>query len=208
MEPEITQDSRRPLAPLGIFVGMFIWPRQTVRAILNSGPSKLVTIILVVVSGARSGVLRGLNDHYEDALKPLSTALASAMAARAVGSMVGFLLLGWMYYAIGQAFGGSGRLGDIYHGFARTLIPTFLGFAPLAAMVALASIGQAHSPAYLGIVLVYIALMVWSMVSLIRGLAEAHRFSSWASLGTFTLCAVIFVVIVFVIAFVVMAISP
>lgn len=184
-------------SPISIFFRMFIWPRQTTRAMLVAGPSWAVTVLLVMASGARSGLHHGLDRHLEEPYPPLATALAMAIVGRMFGSLFGFFVFGWLYYGIGRALGGAGSLPAVYHAFARGLIPSLLAAAPLGVMIALASMGQAHGPAYLASVLVYIVILAWSIVSLIRALAEGHRYSSWASLGAFILSGVVVFVVVF-----------
>ncbi len=199
--PSPSEGPRR-LSPIKIFLGMFIWPRQIIRALLDAGPLWSVTLLLTVVSGARSGVQNGLEKHFEEPTIALGMALATAVVGPMLGSLVGFFLFGWVYYGVGKALGGTGSQSDVYHAFARTLIPSFAGFVPLGVMVLLVASGQAHTAAYLGMVLLYMAILVWSMVSLIRGLAEAHRFSSWRSLAAFVLCALLFVIAIFAVVMV------
>ncbi len=195
------------LSPIGVFLGMFIWPRRITRALLDAGPLWVVTILLTMVSGARSGVDNGLEKYLEDPDITLGAALATQIAGRIVGSLFGFFLFGALYFAIGRALGGTGRQSDVYHGFARALVPSFAAFLPLGAMVVLVANGQGVTPLYLGMVLVYLTILIWSMVSLVRGLAEAHRFSSWRSLAAFVLCMLVFVIVIFAIVMVIAAIG-
>lgn len=207
MTTDVTSELPHRISPVRVFLGMFIWPRQIIRALLDAGPLWSVTVLLAAISGARSGVQNGLEKHLEEPGVALGMALATAVVGRTLGSLLGFFLFGWVYYGVGRALGGTGNQSDIYHGFARCLIPSFAGFVPLGVMVLLASNGQAHTPAYLGMVLLYMVILTWSMVSMIRGLAEAHRFSSWRSLAAFVLCAVLFVVAMFALVMVVAAVG-
>ena len=86
-----------PRTPLGLFVGIFITPRQTVRAILDGGPSVGATIGLAMLGGAVSGFDNGIEHHLEEGT-PLGLALGTSSAAGAVGGLIGFFLFGWMYW--------------------------------------------------------------------------------------------------------------
>lgn len=195
---------RKP-SPLEVFVGMFIWPRQIIKALLDAGPLWSVTILLAGIAGARSGIQNGLEKHIEEPGITLEMALATSVVGQVLGGLVGFFLFGWVYYGVGKSLGGTGRQSDVYHAFARCLIPSFAGFFPLGVMLVLASSGQEITPAYLAMTLLYLVILIWSTVSLIRGLAEAHRFSSWRSLAAFVLCALVFVIAIFAVVMVVAA---
>jgi hypothetical protein len=192
------------LTPMGIFVGIFIKPRQTVRAILSSGPSVAAAVGLALLGGAVSGFDGGLDTHLEDAT-PLATALVAGTMGGAIGGLIGFFIFGWMYCLVGRLLGGSGTQWDIYHGLGWTQIPSITGIVPLIGLAVLAANGQADTPAYLAVTLAYLVVLVWALVSMIRGLAEAHQFSSWASLGTTILCAIIAVAVILGVVFGIMA---
>lgn len=191
----------------GVFVGMFLTPRRAVRALLDGGPSVGGTIVLAMIAGVVSRFDNGIQHHLETET-PMGLALTSAALGGGILGLIGFFLFGWMYRLIGRLLGGSGSQWDIYHALAWTRIPSIVGIVPLIAMAMMVSQGQVDTPPYLGALLMYLGLLVWGAVSAIRGLAEAHRFSSWRSLATAAICAIILVGIVFAFFFTLMVVLP
>ena len=205
--PSPSKGPHSSLSPIKTFLGMFIWPRQIIRSLLDAGPLWSVTLLLTVISGARSGIQNGLEKLLEDPRVGLGVPLATAVVAPMIGSLIGFFLFGWVYYGLGKSLGGAGSQSDVYHAFARGLVPSFAGFVPLGVMVLLAGSGQAHTAAYAGMALVYVVILIWSSVSLIRGLAEAHRFSSWRSLAAFIVCFLLFIIVILAVVMVIAAVG-
>lgn len=195
----------RRLSPVRIFVGMFITPRQTVRAMLDRGPSVGATIGLAILGGAVSGFDNGLDNHIEDAT-PLATALFAGTLVGSIGGLLGFFLLGWMFFAIGRMLKGTGSQWDVYQGLAWTRIPAIVGIVPLIAMAALAGNGQVGTTSYMVALLVYMFVLLWSIVTGVRGMAEAHQFSSWRSLAAWLICGLIIVLVVFLVVMILSAI--
>ncbi len=136
------------------------------------------------MSGSVSGLGNGYLDYTDDIEDSLAALLVAGALTGALAGLLGTFIVGALYYSIGKWIGGKGTLWD-----------------PLTSLVVLAYAGHVGTMFILPSMLVYLAVLVWSLVISVPGMAEAHQFSSWRSLATWLLCGLFLTIVVFAVVF-------
>lgn len=194
-----TGDKSRPspVRPLFPWLSVWLWPRRTVRQIVNGNPRYGVAVIIILaglVRGLGTAQGGGVGDTVE-----LSTILVLAAVLGPLGWLVwvyvGAALLRW----IGGWLGGEAEAEEVRAALAWTSVPTIYMLPAWLVMIGLfgadlfaSAIPRLQASPLLALPLLSFGLLdlavaFWSQVLLILGLAEVHRFSFWRGLGTWVL---------------------
>ncbi|TYP72362.1 YIP1 family protein [Paenibacillus methanolicus] len=168
---------------LNPWLTIWIRPRATIRAYLDSAQPERHLVPLSIVAGIISAIVEySTNPRLQD-MPPVALAIA-AMISGAVGGIIGIYFFGWLIAKVGGWVGGQGRSREIRTAILRgNYMP-----AILAAIVSIPNLmipgGSLFSLLFGGLTIV---LGIWMLGISILSIAEAHQFSVWKSL----LCGII-----------------
>ncbi|MFC4101283.1 YIP1 family protein [Paenibacillus xanthanilyticus] len=168
---------------LNPWLAIWIRPRATVRAFLDSAQPQRHLVPLSIVAGIMSAIVEySTNPRLQD-MPPVALAIA-AMISGAIGGILGVYFFGWLIAKVGGWIGGQGQSWEI-----RTAI--LRGNYMPAILAGVVSIPNLMTPGGTAIGLFFggltIVLGIWMLGISILSIAEAHRFSVWKSL----LCGII-----------------
>lgn len=181
---------------------IWIYPRQTIREILNYNPRYLV-IPLALLFGFANGLERTMSMNMGDKYHSIVLILFIFVVGP-LGGLVAVYLNGAIFSWVGRFFGGRGSQEKIRAALAWSSIPRSM-ILPVS-LIHLAVFGteefsmitprfdamMEHSTASFvilgiityGTVIFGIVTWVWSGVLMINCIAEVHRISAWRSLAT------------------------
>ncbi len=175
---------------------MTIWlrPRATMRAVLDRNPERLV-LVLGVLWGFAVSVDTAMAKSPGDRLTvPLILALAAIFAPST--GLAALYIMGLFLTWAGRLIGGQGKARELRAAFAWSSIPRIASLLLLLPAVLLFGSDlftsetpylDAHPALYPLFYLYLLAsagLAGWGIVTFIKCVAEAHRFSSWRALLT------------------------
>lgn len=189
------------------WVNIWIHPRKTLRAILNSDPKKII-IWIALLSGLLSGFAYLLSLWTEFPQKQLFHKAAFTLAVLVVAALVNLLFLyfgGWLYKLTGSWLNGRGSFTDLKCALGWSNYP-FMAFSIFNILYFLSS-----SFPWLQVILslCMIVLMIWGFIIYISLISEAHQFVTWwKGLLTFAIAVVLLSVTFLILALLVPLLSP
>ncbi|MHC4079726.1 MAG: YIP1 family protein [Planctomycetota bacterium] len=188
-----------------------IWglPRATMRQIIATESTRLVPVLAMV-----AGVLEFLSQASSQSvgdLIPLEMLLAAGIPAAMIGGLVFLFVAGALVTITGRWLGGSGHAWEVRAALMWGQVPALsMGLLLIPALVIMGGEAFTSAPTLnvqpgLALLLVGmdVALVVggvWAAVTLLKCVGEAHGFSAARAFWSLVLAAVVFVVIVAMIA--------
>ena len=174
------------------WIGMWVRPRETIRAILSYNKSYLL-ILLYWLYGFPLILQFAQNISLGDKLSAgaiLGIAAVGAIALGFIGMNLGAALFTWT----GRWIGGSGSFQDIRAAVAWSSVPNVIAIAIWLIQLgvfgnkifslsffAMPLVGMELTITYLCSI-ISIVIMVWGIVILLKAIAEAQQFSAWKAL--------------------------
>ena len=180
-----------------------VWtaPRKAVRSAITNNKAQLA-FILAMIFGITSFFDRAIGRNLGDTF-PFLLVLVMTLVGGAIGGLLGWWILSGISFFIGKWLGGTGTYEEMKIAVGISYIPVALtGVLYVLDLLILrtslfkdveVSVFQALwllFSASIGVVFSF-----WSIFIVIKGVAEAHRFSSWKALLTLVLPFVILMVI-------------
>lgn len=173
-----------------------IWtrPRQTMRHILNTDP-KGVIVWLAIISGILSGltILGNLWLKYPHS-QPLRYGITLFFAV-IFGAILGIFHLyfnGWLYKITGNWIGGKGTYTEVRSAVGWAFYP----FIITSIVQVLNFFLYRYPVLYYLLAIINFILIIWSVIILIKLIAEAHQFSAWRSLIAIIIAAILIIAFV------------
>ena len=192
-----------------------IWPRMTMREILESPRDRaLVPLLLLATLAAFSG---DMNNNAKKGLAATPYAVLIVICALIVSALVVFLafyLFAWIAYIAGRFLEGQGSQAAVRSALAWGMAPliwAILYRVPVALfgpqqseMIKAGNAAFSINPGLIGggcvfaaiFGLLELATLVGYVVVSSRTLAEAHRFSAWKGFGTLVIVGITPIVII------------
>ncbi len=174
------------------WIGMWLHPRETIRAILEFNTSYLLPLLYwiygfpILLQAAQN---RALGDVYSFGYILGGTAVG-AIITGFVGVNVGAALFYWT----GRWLGGLGTFKQVRAAVAWSSVPTLVNIAVWATEIMVFR-GYLFTRAYLELpfaggqlafiffmTLIQVVVAVWGLVILLKALGEAQQFSAWKAL--------------------------
>ena len=186
------------------WIGMWVRPRETIRAILSYNKSYLLMLLYwiygfpLILQVAQN---LSLGDRFS-----LGVIIGTAAAGAIILGLIGINLGSLLFYWTGRWIGRKGSFQDIRAAVAWSSVPNIVATLIWLVQVALFGsklfsltffemplAGMQLSVTYFCSVL-SIAIMVWGVVILLKAIGEAQQFSAWkALLNVFLPFIVIFI---------------
>jgi hypothetical protein len=186
------------------WIGMWVRPRETIRAILSYNKSYLLMLLYwiygfpLLLQFAQNF---SLGDQYS-----LGAIVGAAVVGAIIIGFIGINLGAWLFHWTGRWIGGAGSFQDIRAAVAWSAVPNVVGIAIWLIQLAMFGnkvfslmyfnmplVGMQLSVTYICSV-VSVVIMIWGLVILLKAVGEAQRFSAWkALLNVFLPFIVIFI---------------
>lgn len=195
--PAHDESPRSPVRPLFPWLSIWLWPRRTIRQIVDANPRYGLPLIIVL-----AGLVRGLgvtiNTSAGDTLET-PTILIMAAILGPLGYLLSVYVMGSLMRWVGGWLGGEAETEEVRAAFAWSMVPTMyllplwlIMIAGFGASLFASDIPQLHANPLLALPLLAFSLLdlavsLWAQVLLFLGLAEVHRFSFWRGLATWFL---------------------
>jgi hypothetical protein len=185
------------------WLSIWIRPRATIRRILDTDPTRYV-LILAGLTGVARALTRATRRNAGDVLS-LPAILGFALILGPVGGIFLLYLIAALVASTGKLFGGVGKASEIRTAIAWGGVPALFGSLLWIPQIALIGdeIFKENTPrltSSTGLVTFLIAsaaieliASLWSFVTIVKCVGEAHRFSAWRALGSLLLSGVVFV---------------
>lgn len=189
------------------WVNIWVHPRKTLRAILNSDPKKII-IWIALLSGILSGLAYILSLWAEFPQKPLFHGIVFIFAVLVVAALMNVVFLyfgGWLYKLTGSWLNGKGSFTDLKCAIGWSNYP-FMTFSILNILYFLSL-----SLPWLQVILslCMLVVMAWGFVIYISLINEAHQFTSWwKGILTFAIAVILLSVAFLILALLVPLLSP
>jgi hypothetical protein len=193
-----------PAKPLNPWLTVWIWPRRTIRQIVDADP-RYRFVLLVVLAGFARGLDFSSNRSIGDTVS-LPTIFLLAAIMGPIGWLIGVYIWGGLLRWTGSWLGGEANSAEVRAAVVWSGVPAIAILLIWIPIVAL-SRGEIFSSSMptveaqpllalplLGFFLIQIVLSLWSLGLSVLCLAEVHRFSVWRSLAAALLGAIIFIV--------------
>lgn len=196
------QDASQPL--LNPWFSMWTKPRATMQQIIEHDPKHMV-MMLVIASGFSNALdrasMQSLGDSYD-----WPYIILMAMVAGPIAGVVGLYVFSTLLVWTGKWLDGKAPIEHIQSAIAWSTVPIVWGL--LLWPPALLLFGQelftddtpiiSSNPGLLAAFLLYLLieflLAIWSLVVLLKCLAQVQQFSAWKALGN-ALMAILVIVI-------------
>lgn len=181
----------RPALPLAPWRTMWLYPRATIRAILNSdNPDAIQSISRLAILLGVSQVLSPnttpalLFLYFRFALSDnvLVTLALVALFGPVLG-LVGITVSGIVYGAIGRRFGGVATNEETRAALVWGSLPTIAGLPLALLLVIIESLGWLESTSATVLLYLFAALSIWAIVLTVATLAEVNRVSLLRAFG-------------------------
>jgi hypothetical protein len=186
------------------WIGMWVRPRETIRAILSYNKSYLLQV-LYWIYGFPFLLQMAQNTSLGDQYSAGAILAVAAIGAIVVG-FIGINLGSLLFYWTGRWIGGTGSFQDIRAAVAWSTIPNAI--SGIIWLIEIAMFGKTiFSLSFFGMPMfgmqltvtyicsvVAIVVMVWGIIILLKAIGEAQRFSAWkALLNVFLPIIVVFI---------------
>jgi hypothetical protein len=180
------------------------------RQILDTESTRLVPV-LAIVSGVLDFLYQASSQSAGDMI-PLDRLLVVGIPAAMVGGLVFLFVAGWLVTMTGRWLGGCGFAWEVRAALMWGQVPAlWMGLLWIPALVIMG--GEAFTSAtptlnahpglillLLGIGIAQLVGGVWSAITVLKCVGEAHRFSAFRAAWSIGLAAIVFVVILLAIA--------
>jgi hypothetical protein len=168
-----------------------IWvaPRKTMRAILNSNPTRHV-ILLALLAGVAEGIDRAAGRSMGDTMSA-PVALLVGLILGAASGLIGLYIGGALYRWTGSFFGGVATSEETRSAVAWATLPTVVSVALLIPELLLygGEVFRSETPRMdanplpvLFFAVLQVVLSLWSLFLLVKTVSEAHRINAWRGL--------------------------
>lgn len=193
-----------PDKPLNPWLTIWIWPRRTIRQIVDADP-KYWLPLLIVLEGLARGLDIASNRNLGDTLS-LSGILVLAGVMGPLGWLIGVFIWSGLLRWTGSRLGGQAESTEVRAAIVWSGIPAvgiLLLWIPILALLGKEMFSSSLPTVeaqpllalpLLALLLAQTVLSLWSLGLSILCLAEVHRFSVWRSLAATFLSAAIFAV--------------
>lgn len=203
------------------FLTIWIRPRDTIRRIVDTNPTRHV-LLLAALSGAAESLDRAIGEGMGDRVS-LPIVLVIVLALGPIGGIVTLYVGGWLLRRTGSWLGGVATVEEVRAALAWATIPTTLSrflsslvliavfrdeaFTTLtpstdALLAARPLLELLVGVLLVGIVVVGVVLGVWSLVISLKCLGEVHRFSAWRALGAMAIAFAVILIPVLLVVFI------
>lgn len=192
---------------MNLWTTIWIAPRKAVRFAIDYDKKKLA-MILIVITGIINFLGRAIGDNLGDSM-PFLLILVLALVGGTIAGFIGWWILSGLATLIGKWLGGAGTYEEMKIAVGISYIP--IAFSGVLYIFDLLFLGSSlfmdvEISMFQAIWLLFsssidVVLSCWSMFILIKGVAEAHRFSSWKSLLTLILPFIILFAVVMLLLF-------
>lgn len=184
------------------WVNIWVRPRQTMRAILNTNPRRWI-ILLALLSGLVSTLVLWLEyPQRQDYHQPIFI-----IALLVFGSLVGLLHLyfaSWLLRLTGSWIGGKGTFTEVKSAVGWGYYP----FIVVGILNILALLLFKYPVLYFVMIMIYLAVAIWAMIIYFKLLGEAHQFSAWRALAAALIMSALVFATVIIIFILIPLISP
>lgn len=191
--------ARQPSAtrPLFPWLSIWLWPRRTLRQIVDADP-RYALPFLIILAGLARGLSTSTSRHLGDTIA-LPTVLLLAAILGPLGWLVGVYGGGLIMGTIARLLRGEAEQEEVRATLAWSSVPHIALLPAWLLMLALlgpdlftSDMPRLEANLWLSLPLMAfgildIAMALWSMAILLLGLAEVNRFSFWRSLATWFL---------------------
>ena len=180
-----------------------VWtaPRKAVRSAITHNKSQLA-FYLAIIFGITSFFDRAIGNNLGDTF-PFWLVLIMTLIGGAIGGLIGWWVLSGLAFFIGKWVGGVGTYEEMKIAVGVSYIPVAItGVLYILDMLILRAslFKDVEISLFQGLWLLFsasigVVFSFWSIFIVIKGVAEAHRFSSWKALLTLVLPFIILMVI-------------
>jgi hypothetical protein len=195
---EVEQLARAdPAAPLNPWLTIWIWPRKTIREIVDADPGYRVTL-LAMLAGFAQALSEATSENMGDTLSlPIIFLLCAILGP--IGGLISLYVMAGLWRLTGSWLGGKASSQEVRAAIAWSSVPVIwamLLWIPYLAIfreeMFTSAMPRTESSLLLlllllGFGLVEIVIGLWRIVVLLQCLGEVHRFSAWRALGAFIL---------------------
>jgi hypothetical protein len=191
---EVEQLARAdPAAPLNPWLTIWIWPRKTMRQIVDADADYLVTL-LAMLAGFDQALGEATSENMGDTRSlPVIFLLCAILGP--IGGLISLYIMGGLLRWTGSWLGGEASSQEVRAAIAWSSVPSIwamLLWIPYLAIfreeMFTSAMPRIESSLLLlllllGFGLVEIVIGLWAFVILLKCLGEVHRFSAWRALG-------------------------
>ena len=198
----VSENHNAPGHEVNPWTSIWIKPRATVRSAISNKPMKFA-IILASIAGVTQLLDRAMDKDLGDSMSTMAILLLAILAGPILG-LIGWWISSGVAYIVGKWVGGIGSFEEMKMAVGLSSIPIvvsiglylldllFLGDALFMDV----EVSMFQFLWLLFSVICSAVLSVWSIVILIKGIAEVHLFSSWKAVLTLIIPFVILLIIV------------
>lgn len=177
------------------FLEIWLRPRATIRAIVETNPYRFVWI-LAAISGIYQWLDNAVKREAGDTLA-LTTIVIFALVLGSIGGIVTLHVAGFLFWATGSMFGGRASGEEVRAALAWSSVPDsflLLLFIPYIILrgregfMSAELIGEFTGIQWIATLLIAgvgLPLVVWKAYISVMTMAEVHRFAWWKGLLTY-----------------------
>ena len=182
-----------PSAPLSPWLSIWIWPRKTIRQIVDADPRYGVTL-LAILAGFGQALDEASSGDMGDTLSlPAIFVLCAILGP--IGGLISLYFAAALWRWTGSWLGGKASSQEVRAAIAWSSVPNIwamLLWVPYLAICREEMFTSAMPRTeasllllllLLGLGLVEIVISLWAFIVLLKCLAEVHRFSAWRALA-------------------------
>ncbi|KZN54490.1 hypothetical protein N474_01865 [Pseudoalteromonas luteoviolacea CPMOR-2] len=200
LEPETSNLFPR----LNPWLSIWTQPRATIQQIIDSGCAKYI-LLLVMISGVNSTLDRAVSKSMGDD-KEVLVIVAMSIATGALSGVFFWALGSAATRLIGKWLGGVGTYEELRTAIAWSNVPSVLSLMLWVPLIAIApnEIFATNTPTinantiksvlYWGIMTIQLVLGIWSLILMIKCVAQVQEFSFWRAFSNLLLAGVALVV--------------
>ena len=194
------------------FFSIWVRPRRTMRAIIDSNPQRLV-LVLAALSGFGSALDNASTSSIGDGNNiPVVAIVALSAVAGSLGGILTLYVGGFVMKWAGRPLGGRATQVEVRAALAWSTVPLIWALPLWIPELALAGREMfttatpilAASPLravlLVLVVLLEVVLGIWSFVLFLKCLGEVHGFSAWKSLAAVLLSVLAIVLVALIVA--------
>lgn len=192
------------LVKLDPWFSIWVQPRKTVRFLLNQR-KELAGLVIVCLAGIAQ-VLDNASNSAPEEFRGLRETISLALLAGPFLGLIGLYIGSWLTAFTGRWIGGLGSKADLRVALAWSNLPIALSL--IAWSLAIYVFGESlfinmeesiEQNPFLAMNLMMFGLAqavlgVWSLIIMIKGVAEVQEFSAWKGLGNIVLASLIILV--------------
>ena len=192
-----------PAWPDKPWVTIWLYPRRTIRAILDSPQPQRFVYLLSALGGIEGFLNRASRQSAGDSTS-LWSILAMAIVLGALGGIVQLYVTAGLAGWVGRQLGGEASGEEVRPAFAWANVPSIANFVFLIPLIAFygnemfseitPKIDSNPIPLLFSVA-PGIILGVWGLVILVVGVSEAHRFSIWRAIVSLLIPGLILLIV-------------